>query len=130
MAENKDQKIVSRSGGFLQDLANRARLIGRLVMDSRVNPFLKILPVGALLYVVFPDLLPLNPVDDAFVLWLGTSLFVELCPHEVVQQHLQALQSAAPEGWQRTTPPGANEEVVDGEYQEQDGRHTRRSTSP
>lgn len=114
MSENNEGKVSPRSGGFFQDIANRARLVGRLVLDPRVNPLIKLLPVGTLLYVVFPDLLPLNPVDDAFVIWLGTYFFVELCPKEVVQEHLRQLESGGAAQWNN---PG--EDVIDGEYREQ-----------
>src|SRR5512135_2028836 len=86
------RKIVPRSGGFFQELTGRFRLIGRLLMDSRVNPLIKVLPVASLAYVVWPiDLLPVNPIDDAFVIWIGTTLFVELCPPDVVNEHLRSL---------------------------------------
>src|SRR5512146_1838079 len=94
MTENQDpqSRIVPRSSGFFQDLTNRFRLISRLIMDGRVNPLIKILPVATLAYVVWPvDLLPVNPIDDAFVIWIGTTLFVELCPPAVVQEHLRML---------------------------------------
>jgi uncharacterized membrane protein YkvA (DUF1232 family) len=120
MAENPNPqgKIIPRSGGFFQDLTNRFRLISRLLMDSRVNPLVKLLPVASLVYVVWPiDLLPVNPVDDAVVLWLGTTLFVELCPPEVVQEHLQMLnRRAAPGSWQDVTSSPPEGDVIDGEY--------------
>ncbi|MDY6847241.1 MAG: hypothetical protein SVP52_08915 [Chloroflexota bacterium] len=76
-------------------LFNNLRLIVRLLKDRRVNFLLKLLPVGALLYLVVPiDFLPLNPLDDAAVLWLGGTLFVGLCPNNVVQEHRQALQKS------------------------------------
>ncbi len=142
MAENQDprRKIIPRSSGFFQDLTNRFRLISRLLMDSRVNPLIKILPVATLAYVVWPfDLLPANPIDDAFVIWIGTTLFVELCPPQVVQEHIQSLNqqpvtgvwqdAAAPSGRGDQNPrtveqsagsasPTQEGEVVDGEFWE------------
>jgi hypothetical protein len=32
-------------------------------------------------------------LDDAAVLWIGSNLFVELCPPEVVAEHMRALGS-------------------------------------
>ncbi len=122
MVDNQDprRKIVPRSGGFFQDLTNRFRLISRLLMDSRVNPLIKILPVATLAYVVFPaDLLPLNPIDDAFVIWIGTTLFVDLCPPEVVQEHLQSLNRWPTTGSEsQTSSTKKDEDVVDGEFYE------------
>ncbi len=124
MAENQDPKrnIVPRSGGFFQDLTNRFRLISRLIMDGRVNPLIKILPVATLAYVIVPtDLLPVNPIDDAFVIWIGTTLFVELCPPEVVQEHLQQLDRwSVTSQRQGNSSPTQEGEVVDGEFFETD----------
>ena len=73
--------------GFFQGLSNRVRLIARLMADNRVSPLLKLLPIGTLIYLVVPfDLMPVIPVDDAAVLWVGNYLFVELCPQDVVQE--------------------------------------------
>lgn len=122
---NPGRKISSRPAGFFLDLANRFRLIGRLMMDSRVNPLLKILPVGTLIYVVSPiDLLPINPVDDAFIIWAGTTLFVELCPPDVVDEHTQQLQHALGGNWKDFTSTASTsapaDEVIDGEFVETD----------
>jgi hypothetical protein len=46
-------------------------------------------------------------LDDAAILWLGSYLFVELCPQDVVQEHVKALKGSA--------SSGPDEEVVDGE---------------
>jgi uncharacterized membrane protein YkvA (DUF1232 family) len=66
--------------------------------DSRVNPLVKLIPVGALVYLVSPiDIVMGIPgaaaLDDAAILWFGSNLFVELCPPEVVREHMQALGS-------------------------------------
>lgn len=93
MTEEKNQEIVrGNQGGFFNDLASRAKLIIRLMTDSRINPLLKLLPIGALLYFVIPDIVP-GPIDDALVIWVGTFLFVELCPPLIVQEHMDALNS-------------------------------------
>jgi hypothetical protein len=121
--QNQNRKITQRPGGFFEDFANRFRLIGRLMLDTRVNPFLKILPVATLIYVVSPvDLLPLNPVDDAFLIWAGTTLFVELCPPQVVQEHTQLLNKVVSGQWKDFSAgnPVSQEDVVEGEYTETD----------
>ena len=93
MTEEKDQKLIrGTQGGFFNDLANRAKLIIRLMADGRVNPFLKLLPIGSLLYFIIPDIVP-GPVDDALVIWVGAFLFIELCPQQIVQEHLDELNS-------------------------------------
>jgi uncharacterized membrane protein YkvA (DUF1232 family) len=99
MAERKNRKIVaSPQGGMTHDFVNRVKLIFKLMGDSRVSPLVKLIPVGALVYLVSPiDIVMGIPgvaaLDDAAVLWFGSSLFIELCPPEVVQEHKQALES-------------------------------------
>ncbi|HEX9019510.1 MAG TPA: YkvA family protein [Anaerolineaceae bacterium] len=113
-----NQTITSRAS-FFRDLTDRFRLISRLMMDRRVNPLLKLLPVGALVYAIWPFDLP-GPIDDVFVIWLGTTLFVQFCPQEVVDEHMRALQGRAnPAGWADVSGP----EVIDGEYYETDPRN-------
>ncbi len=79
-------------GGVFQGLASRLKLILRLMGDRRVNPLLKLLPIGSLVYLLVPDF-ALGPLDDAAVIWLGAYAFVELCPEEIVKEHTDALNS-------------------------------------
>lgn len=117
--QSQNRKITQRPGNFFGDFTNRFRLIGRLIMDSRVSPLLKILPIGTLIYVVSPiDLLSMNPVDDAFVIWAGTTLFVELCPPQVVEEHMQLLTGMV-SGQSKDVPgPEVQDDVIEGEYTE------------
>lgn len=97
MAERKNRKIVvPGQGGLTHDVVNRLKLIFKLMGDSRVSPLVKLIPVGALVYLVSPvDIIMGIPgfaaLDDAAILWMGSNLFVELCPPEVVQEHMQAI---------------------------------------
>jgi hypothetical protein len=117
MPENRDHKITpSKGGGVFQDLSMRIKLIMRLMGDSRVSPFLKLLPIGSLLYLIIPDIAP-GPLDDAAIIWLGTYLFVELCPPEVVQEHTEALTKVVPGEWRE--PVDGEEEIVDAEFWEE-----------
>lgn len=121
MSNNKNQNVPSRSSGLIIELANRFRLIGRLMMDSRVNPLVKLLPVGAVAYAIWPLDIP-GPIDDATVLWLGSTLFVQLCPPEVVNEHLQNIrqgnqgQVSGQNQYASTVPP--DDEVIDGQFVE------------
>jgi hypothetical protein len=94
MSEGPSRQITpsGAGNGVFHDIALRVKLILRLMGDRRVNPLLKLLPLGTLAYLFFPDLV-VGPLDDAAVLWLGTYLFVELCPAEIVQEHMRALTS-------------------------------------
>lgn len=99
MAERKSRKImVPPQRGMTRDLVNRLKLILKLMGDSRVSPFVKLIPLGAVVYLISPvDLIMGIPgfaaLDDAAVLWIGSTLFVELCPDNVVKEHMQALES-------------------------------------
>jgi uncharacterized membrane protein YkvA (DUF1232 family) len=102
MADKKDLMIPPQ-GGMIRDFIMRIKLILRLLGDRRVSLWLKIIPVAGLIYLVSPiDLIPdialpvIGELDDAAVLWLTNYLFVELCPPEIVQQHIKALTTNAP----------------------------------
>lgn len=91
MSDKPERNITfPRGGGILQDITLRVKLVLRLISDPRVNLFLKLLPVGSLAYLVIPDLVPFI-FDDAAIIWLATYLFVELCPPDVIQEHLDDL---------------------------------------
>jgi hypothetical protein len=121
MPNQKDRSISKFQGGFFQGVSTQIKLILRLMADRRVNPLLKLLPIGALVYLVIPDLV-IGPLDDAIVIWLGTYLFVELCPQEIVQEHRQKLESelsANVNDHPNSGDPLKDEEIVDAEYWEE-----------
>lgn len=97
MADRKDLMIPPQ-GGVIRDFVLRVKLIVRLVRDRRVSFWLKIIPVAGLVYLISPiDLIPdialpiIGELDDAAVLWLTNALFIELCPRDVVREHVKAL---------------------------------------
>jgi len=101
--------------GFFKEIYNNLKLILRLLKDERLNFWLKFLPIGALIYLVFPmDILPINPLDDAVVVWLGGYLFIELCPQDIVEEHKEAIRTALSE----QTTANEKEEIIEGEYEE------------
>lgn len=106
---------VTPGGGFFQGFSDRLRLILRLMADSRVNPLLKILPVGALFYLFVPDLAP-GPLDDAIILWLGSTVFVDLCPPAIVEEHEEAIRKILHGEWRDPNP----EDIIDGEARDLD----------
>ena len=92
MEDEPSGSIVPKGTGLFEGLGFRIKLILRLLKDRRVHPLAKLLPIGAVLYLFVPDLAP-GPIDDAAVIWLGSYLFVELCPPEVVQEHVREMTS-------------------------------------
>jgi len=101
MADKKPGKLmVPPQGGMLRNFVSRLKLITRLMSDRRVNAFLKLLPLASVAYLISPfDLAPgvvlpvIGVLDDAAILWIGSTLFVELCPPKVVQEHMNDIAS-------------------------------------
>lgn len=125
MANGPRSRPSTRIGLFL-NLGKQARLVVRLMRDRRVSPFLKLLPVVTLVYLFFPDLM-IGPIDDALVIWLGTVLFVELCPQDVVREHLDAINGVVPGSWQEASPQ--ENLIVDGEEVHEVGTTERNKSS-
>jgi len=105
MTDNKKKKVIrnieSTQPGAIRDFVQRLKLILRLMGDSRVNFFLKLIPIGSLVYLISPiDLAPgmvfpvVGALDDAAILWAGFYMFVEMCPPHIVQEHMEALSNA------------------------------------
>lgn len=116
MNEKKPSEIiVTQQGGVVRNVINQLKLIFRLMGDKRVNVLAKLIPIGAFAYLLFPaDLAPnialpvIGVMDDAAVLWLGSYVFTELCPPDVVAEHMKALAS-------NTTTNASSDDVVDAE---------------
>jgi uncharacterized membrane protein YkvA (DUF1232 family) len=87
--------VTQQQGGVVRNVLNQLKLIFRLMGDSRVSIFAKLIPVGALIYLVSPvDAISIpfiGAVDDAALLWLGSYVFTELCPPAVVAEHMKEL---------------------------------------
>ncbi|MBN1811894.1 MAG: DUF1232 domain-containing protein [Anaerolineae bacterium] len=108
--------------GWITDLVRQGRLAWRLFWDSRVPFWTKLIPPAMLLYLFSPaDFLPdvalgLGQLDDLAILLIGTKLFIELAPTDVVREHLAALGARIQE-WrvqdgEKEPPP-----MVEGEYE-------------
>jgi uncharacterized membrane protein YkvA (DUF1232 family) len=121
MADKRDI-IIPPQGGMVRDFVLRVKLILRLIGDRRVSPWLKVIPVAGLLYLISPlDIIPdimlpvIGELDDAAILWLTNYLFIELCPPEIVNEHVKALGA----GLKRED----DDEVIDAESVEVKERH-------
>ena len=113
--ENKGRSIIPRKTdpGFVKNLIRQLQLILRLMGDKRVPFLLKLFPVGSLVYLIAPDLIPFV-VDDALILGLGSYIFIELCPPDVVEEHRRAIWGES--GQIQEAPP---EDVVEAEFSDQ-----------
>ena len=82
----------------MRELVQRFKLIVRLMGDRRVNPFVKLIPVASMAYLLSPiDLISglpgVSALDDVALVSLGAYMFIEFCPPDVVQEHMQKLTS-------------------------------------
>lgn len=98
MNKRSSGSIIPSQGNVLRDITLRAKLLLRLLGDRRVSPWAKLIPIGALVYLVSPvDLIMgipgLSALDDAALLWLGYYTFIEMCPPDVVRELSEQLVS-------------------------------------
>lgn len=123
MTDRNSGQIKQTSPGFLGELSIRVRLVLRLMADKRVSPFVKILPVFSLVYLLIPDLV-IGPLDDAAVIGIAFTVFVELCPPGVVEEHMRALR-----GQNKSTPASTpdEEDILEGEFRDASSTEPRGS---
>lgn len=96
MDEKKTSNItIAQQSGVVRNVINQLKLITRLMGDSRVSIFAKLIPFGALIYLISPidaiSIPVIGALDDAALLWLGSYVFTELCPPAVVAEHMKEL---------------------------------------
>ncbi len=122
MDKQTSGNIIPSQGNLFRDFVLRSRLILGLMADGRVSFLLKLLPVGALAYLVSPlDFIPaaLAPVigtaDDIAIVWMGMYLFLEMCPPTVVREHLKKLLNDAQNFVGETKRPSDDNDIIDGE---------------
>lgn len=92
--------LSSAQPGFFGELWQQARLALALMLDRQVPIYLKVLPLAAVAYLLFPldflpDLVPgLGQLDDLTVLILGAKVFIDMAPQDVVQRYLRQFTGA------------------------------------
>ncbi len=99
MNNDRDRKQVTTTDtvGAVAQLIRTLRLVWRLMQDSRVPIFPKLIIPAAILYAISPiDLVPdmilgLGQIDDIAVLFFSISLFIEMCPRDIVAEHRRSL---------------------------------------
>lgn len=110
---------------MLRTLLSHARLSVRLLRDPSVPFFAKLLPLGAVLYLIFPidwmpDFIPvLGQLDDIGVLLLALESFLKLCPGSIVAHH-QAAMAAGRQFSRAPSSPAPDGEVFDAEFRRDD----------
>ena len=98
MAKIPSSAELRQNAGYVGGLLRQSRLAWRLFRDSRVPGWVKVIPIGGLLYLLSPiDLIPgfalpgIGQVDDLVVLLLAMKAFVDLSPPGIVREHLEQL---------------------------------------
>jgi len=114
MAEEKKNWLgpYIPEGNILREVVQQIKLVYHLMLDPRVHPLAKLIPVGIVAYVltggVIPDLIPvLGQMDDAAIIMLGVRLFFEVAPPDVVREHLRRLAHPVTDSeWSVVKTPG------------------------
>ena len=112
--ERKERQVIRIPGNTpVQEVIRYIRLVWRLLADERISPLLKLIPLGGLVYLLFPLDIP-GPLDDAGVVGTTLYLFVELCPPDIVEEHRRALNGVLDARWKNDD----DENTVDAEWRE------------
>jgi uncharacterized membrane protein YkvA (DUF1232 family) len=117
--EHNSKKLQSVDGNMLKNIILRGKLVMRLMNDPRIGFMYKLIPFASLAYLISPvDFIPammvpiIGAADDVAIVLFGFTLFIELCPSIVVDEHIFALTgrvASADDG-----------DIVDGEVSEMD----------
>ena len=81
-------------GNLIREVVQQAKLAYNLILDPRVHPIVKLIPIAAVAYLfmpadLVPDILPIvGQADDVAILMIGLRFFFEFSPPEVVHEHL------------------------------------------
>jgi uncharacterized membrane protein YkvA (DUF1232 family) len=117
MSENKRLRDPVQAAGFLSEVLKQGRLILRLLGDRRVPIWPKLIIPGTIAYVLSPidllsdPILGLGQLDDIAVFILGLRFFVELCPTDIVQEHLDSLSAVISGSYRVVNEEGEEEEA-------------------
>ena len=119
MSENKEIK-PPRDGTFFRGIAVHLKLVWRLMQDPRINPLLKILPLGSLIYLISPLDVVIPLIDDIGIIWFFTYLFIELCPDDIVDEHRHDIDSTIEAEWveEKDNYSFREEDIEDAEFEE------------
>jgi uncharacterized membrane protein YkvA (DUF1232 family) len=133
MPNDKRPVIYDENLNFFRNLILQARLVWLLMGDARVPVWVKGLPIGALVYLIVPfdfDMIPiLGYADDVVVLAMGFKMFIDLCPSDVVEEHMRTLTNNKSSTWEVKNQADKNRvsnadsddletTVIDGTYSE------------
>lgn len=84
--------------GFWKEIWEQIRLVWLLLRDNEVPIYLKLLPLAAIIYVIFPaDLIPdlfvpFGQLDDLTAILVGAKMFIEMSPQDIVNRHIYTMR--------------------------------------
>ena len=115
---NPTPRLPAPQGNIIQQTLLQLRLIWRLLRDPRILWVLKLIPIGGVVYLFFPfdllvDLAPvIGQLDDAGIILGSLWLFVEMCPPDIVKEHMDDLTSVTIKGtWKEEKTDGEKEKL-------------------
>ena len=117
MGDDQKPVISQKNVGALAQFLRTLRLVWRLLADSRVPIFPKLIILAAAIYVISPiDLIPdlilgLGQLDDLGIAMLAIGVFIQLCPPAIVDEHRRAI---AAESGGSVKPP--DDETIEGSF--------------
>ena len=100
------------------------RLLFRLMLDRRVRVAVKLIPLAAVAYLIWPfdilfDILPgFGRIDDVLVILIAVALFLVLAPRDVVAEHIRSGRRGQRETAEEERRPKGK--VIEGEYRFED----------
>ncbi len=108
-----------KNSAFFRGVGDHFRLIWELWVDARINPLLKLLPLGSIIYFISPLDIAIPVLDDLGLFWLLTNLFIELSPEEIVEEHRQRITNTINREWKDVDDVQIDEEdIQDAEFTE------------
>ena len=108
-----------KNSAFFRGVGDHFRLIWALWIDPRINPLLKLLPLGSIIYFISPLDIAIPVLDDLGIFWLLTNLFIELCPEEIVEEHRQRITNTIYREWKDADDVQIDEDdIQDAEFTE------------
>jgi len=131
VSEKKRLRDPKEAAGLLSEMLKQGRLILRLLGDGRVPIWPKLIIPGTIAYVLSPidllsdPMLGLGQLDDIAVVLIGLKLFVELCPSEIVQEHLDNLSSVISGSYRVVKEEREQEEISPGKMIEEEEKLSR-----
>jgi uncharacterized membrane protein YkvA (DUF1232 family) len=110
--KNRKKENLKSGENLFYNIAEHLKLVWALWLDPRVNVFLKLLPLGSIVYFISPLDMVIPVVDDVGVLWFFTYLFIELCPQDIVDEHRKQIRSTV-EGSMVDDYPDIDEDSIE-----------------